>query len=76
MNLKEENVISAIGSCYILHNICEDHGHNLPNGEPVGVPCVVGDCELPGRCIDRRNVADGEKVKAVLMAWMRRHGRR
>lgn len=42
MDLKEENVASAIVACCILHNICEDRGHILPSEEPDGVPSVEG----------------------------------
>lgn len=69
-------MISAVAACCILHNTCEERGHQGFPEEPEEVRSVQGDREPPGRRLDNVNVREGEKVMAALMSWIRRHARR
>lgn len=72
----EENIIPVISSCVILHNVCEQRGHNIVC--PPGAPGPIRDpqpTEPPSTELEKRHLEEGGAVREALANWFMQHGR-
>ncbi|XP_054843715.1 putative nuclease HARBI1 [Eublepharis macularius] len=70
LNCREENVVAVVTACTILHNICEEHGHNslCHMGDPN--PVLVPQEEEAGLEPDRSHLEEGKVVREALATFM------
>ncbi|XP_054841812.1 uncharacterized protein LOC129333895 [Eublepharis macularius] len=70
LNCREENVVTVVSACVILHNICEARGHpvSCENGDLRHVP--VPQEEEEGLENDRDHLEEGKAVRDALAEFM------
>ncbi|XP_054846385.1 putative nuclease HARBI1 [Eublepharis macularius] len=70
LNCREENVVTVVSACVILHNICEERGHQLLGDRGDPRPVMVPPEEDAVLEQDRSHLEEGKIVRDALSKFM------
>ncbi|XP_054849635.1 uncharacterized protein LOC129339053 [Eublepharis macularius] len=72
LQAREKNVVSIVTACVVLHNLCEDRGHEILGEVGTVDPLLISRVEGQEREMLDNHLEQGKAVREVVASWIAR----